>query len=428
MKKLVIAIALLAAGCGSPTLKVTVQRYDLDGVKCPTPNDKLCGRRAFAEARGPTPEVVQRELEGLRQALAAYGIRLKQLNRVTSTLMSQPGGQKDATVDKIVNAHLDATARAMNAVTFQQTSPNQNPQSLAQTTTAVFQKTFGLVAELRAANVVLPDDSGQIEQVLKQLDDKDNPTTKKLVADARKALAELPEPRVCRAPELPKAEPVLFRAWMPSFFASVAECQRTTTETAAELVTNGDADEVRRDHTLLQNMADPFLAFLASHPEAWSDPENLNKAEVGGDGDAEFVLVLEQGLDGRWKSVTVDPTKVIQARLKIGRSVAFAAAALAGTVAGGVGIPLPQSAGLGGSSDTDPNIAKVASETKWLELENEKTQAELARLESALVRIHAELRDADRTKPNYANVRAQLQRLIANFSMETSTESASSNP
>jgi hypothetical protein len=412
----ILLAAAFACAC-APTLKVTVQRYDLDGAVCANPADKSCAHRAFADARGPTPESAYAEMEKLRQAVSAYGARLKQLNRITNSLMMQPAAGKDGTIDKHVDVTLDAIASAANSAMALQSTAETNTKALTQLTTDVFNKTFGLENALRDANVVLASDTDRIATVMLELEKGGNPTLLANVATARKALAEVPEPPACPAPAQPTGSaPQQMRAWLPSFLAAVTTCQQNTKDQAGNLLAANDADGVRREHVISQNMADPFLAFLAAHPEAWSKPENLNQADVTGDGDTEFVLVLDQGLDGRWKSVTVDPTKVIQARLKIGRSVAFAAAAFLGSAAGGIGIPLPKNVEIGGSSDTDPSISKVAAETKWIELENDRTRAELARLHAALVKIQSDLDATGTTKPNYVNIRGQLQRLVSGFS------------
>lgn len=414
-----IGTALLALGCGS-SLGVTVQRYDLDAAKC---KEEHCGRRAFADARQPTPEAIMRTLGLLRSNTAAYGGRVKQLNRATQALMQRPINEKDRAIDEKVNAALEPVDKALDGIAQANSAGTIGAATILKFTANAFHATFGLEDSLRAARVVLPSDRKQIEGVMDQIKALNNQTLDKAVEEARKSIAEIPTGSCGGSLEVPEGS-AAFVAWLPGLASRVEACHQALLDASEKLVASDDVDAIRRDFVVSQDMADPFLAFLAQHPEGWSNVDALNAAKVSGDGDTEFVLVLERTLDGRWKSVTVDPTKVLRARMRIGRSVAFAAAALGGAASGGIGIALPKSAGGDASGDTDPSVAKVASDAEWLKLQNAKVRSELARTNAALVKIQAELQNVDpKAKTdtiNYTNLRAQLERLLVGFVPATS--------
>lgn len=107
-------------------------------------------------------------------------------------------------------------------------------------------------------------------------------------------------------------------------------------------------DLVSRRHSVYQDLGDPFIAYIAAHPHWKTIP---NGAYVSGDGDTEYMLVFERTLDGRWKAVSVDPSKVIQARLRMARAGLELVAAVGGVAASAFGVPIPKS-GKSGEFDT----------------------------------------------------------------------------
>lgn len=95
---------------------------------------------------------------------------------------------------------------------------------------------------------------------------------------------------------------------------------------------------IKRSYTTEQDLSDRYYDFIAEHPENWQLISN--RAFAAGDGDAQYVLVLDK-LDGQWKKVAVDPTKVIQARLRILRKIANTLVAGAGMAMTAFGVPIP---------------------------------------------------------------------------------------
>jgi hypothetical protein len=266
-----------------------------------------------------------------------------------------------------------------------------------------------------------------------------------LVKKTRDEIAKIPDAHCGRNVRVTATS-----AFLPELLTQVSECHGALQAASVDVVGPGDSDAIRRDFVVSQDMADPFLAFIAAHPDGWvgekpnvpdlsgasdgatstangADDEGLNSAHAWGDGDTEFVLVLEHSLDGHWKSVAVDPTKVIRARLRVGRSLAFVAAAFGGAAAGGVGVSLPKSAGLSDGGDTDPSVAKVTSEATWLKLQNEKLRSELARTNAALLKLQSDLQSVDPAKKtdklDYVSMKAQLVRLLVPYAPPSATPS-----
>lgn len=100
-----------------------------------------------------------------------------------------------------------------------------------------------------------------------------------------------------------------------------------------------------------QDLSDPFINYIINHPSRWR--QLPSSAYAAGDGDAHYVLVLDR-LDGQWKRVSVDPTKVIAARARILRTVSNTLVAAAGIATAAFGVPLPlgKPSGQGDTEDT----------------------------------------------------------------------------
>lgn len=113
-------------------------------------------------------------------------------------------------------------------------------------------------------------------------------------------------------------------------------------------------DLLERRYSVYQDLSDPFLAYVADHPELWKTLPN--HGSVTGDGDTQFIIVFENQLDGRFNFVSVDPTKVIQARMRIGRQVAQSMVSLAGVATKAFGVPIP---GTIASDQSDKNSETI---------------------------------------------------------------------
>jgi hypothetical protein len=121
--------------------------------------------------------------------------------------------------------------------------------------------------------------------------------------------------------------------------ASLVEKPDEQITKAAGRITQTGPSRIQRRHIVIQDMSDPFIPYIAMHPENWKDVPNT--AHVCGDGDADFILVYDDMVDARWKTIQLDPTAVIQARLRVSRVAAKAVAAIAGSLAASYGIPIP---------------------------------------------------------------------------------------
>ena len=135
-------------------------------------------------------------------------------------------------------------------------------------------------------------------------------------------------------------------------------------------------DSIVRVHYPFQDMSDPFWKYIANHPKNWVTLDN--KASVAGFGDTEYILVVENNLDGRFKSITADPTAVIQARLKISRAALQAVTAVGGIITQAYGVPLPSSLEKDGKSELD--FSTMTGEQNWLAVQNEQRKQSISDL------------------------------------------------
>ncbi|MDR3457798.1 MAG: hypothetical protein P4N60_10165 [Verrucomicrobiae bacterium] len=162
-----------------------------------------------------------------------------------------------------------------------------------------------------------------------------------------------------------------------SFAASTQDAVKDAQETGGDLLV--------RKYTVYQDLSDPFLDYIAQHPERWLAIPNHGL--VAGDGDTQFIAVFEDQLDGRFNFVSVDPTKVIQARMRIGRQVAQSLVSLAGVATKAFGVPIPTSLAASQSQSNSETIdysTMTATQTQ-MKLQNEKDQKNLEDLKKFAV-------------------------------------------
>ncbi|MCX6929430.1 MAG: hypothetical protein NT154_40380 [Verrucomicrobia bacterium] len=190
---------------------------------------------------------------------------------------------------------------------------------------------------------------------------------------------------LCQKPEEAKA------------FASQAETE----------LKKAGGDLLPRLHAVYQDLSDPFLKYIATRDELWR--RIPNHGSVSGDGDTQFILVFEDQLDGRFHFVSVDPTKVIQARLRIGRKVTQELVALGGVAANAFGVPIPSNL-LGGKgtegADTVEFSKMTALETQY------RKQNEIALRQLEAVRAFALREMANLSPQNADDIRKNLLRQL----------------
>lgn len=150
--------------------------------------------------------------------------------------------------------------------------------------------------------------------------------------------------------------------------------------------TSMPGDSVARPYRVFQDLSDPFWGYIASHTENWKTLPNFAKASDSWGGDSEFILVLENGLDGRWKRINVDPTKVIQARLRIARKTAGAITALVGVAAKAYGVPMPEEISRngkkGGTGQDEIDISLMSADELLVKKENQVVKAGMLQLQA----------------------------------------------
>ncbi|MBI3817274.1 MAG: hypothetical protein HY286_01180 [Planctomycetes bacterium] len=189
--------------------------------------------------------------------------------------------------------------------------------------------------------------------------------------------------------------------------------EKTSSANIAIQMVTGDL--VPRIHEIYQDMSDPFITYLAAHPENWQMLPNTAKAVS--EGDAGYVLVFEDVLDGRWRDVSSDITKIVDARLRIARGALNAISAAVGVAATSFGVPLPPSLHPNGQADVDTiDFSRMTGEEEMLELENQKSRSAIAELRNSTRRLLDDLNKIDMTKADAASqveiVRAQFVRQL----------------
>jgi hypothetical protein len=180
-------------------------------------------------------------------------------------------------------------------------------------------------------------------------------------------------------------------------------------EAVGRLMQTGPS-RIQHLHIVKQNMSDPFMQYIAKHPENWKDVPNT--AHVCGDGDADFILVFDDTMDARWKTIQLDPTAVIQARLRVSRVAAKAVAAIAGSLAASYGIPVP-AATTGKSEKESIDFSVMTAEMEYLRQMNDYLAKRLESLKNfALENVgHVDVNDVN-------EVSGQLRRRLSELKIQ----------
>lgn len=165
-----------------------------------------------------------------------------------------------------------------------------------------------------------------------------------------------------------------------------------------------------RVHIIEQDMSDPYIIYMANNPQGWRRVPNMVHAY--GDGDCDFVLVFEDVLEGRWKTVELDPTAVIEARLRVSRVATKAIAAIAGSVAASYGVPIP-GAGADKSKPDTVDFSVMTAEAQYQESMNDFRLKQLRDLRD----FAGENKDGI-TEDNVALLTQRLQRRLSGLMLE----------
>ncbi|MCG3185350.1 MAG: hypothetical protein ICCCNLDF_03579 [Planctomycetes bacterium] len=374
----VLWIAGVIAGCGS-SLSYKVEVYDLDSP--PGRDGELSRGRAEYNRLHPKRDLNFREavqpLTGLQTNLRKYRENLTLINELDAYLVSDEAAAskefelRKNSIERLfqpITAAVDAELKLVqSAVGYEQGNSTwlgaaairghltllegalkrvADNGSIITDTALLRENLIGAVADFESNKTVKDRYSG----LLHRLDSDGRAET---FSGTIARLLELVEPRYMQA-------------------------ESSIVAAAASLAPSGDL--LDRRHEPYQDLSDPFLQHIAKMPHGWKHVGN--GGSVSGDGDTEFILVFEKGLDGRWKSVSVDPTKVIAARLRIGRAAVNTVAALGGIAAGAFGVPLGKfgtgSSGAGSSEIKD--YSEMTAELVTAEEQLESGRKELRRI------------------------------------------------
>lgn len=171
-----------------------------------------------------------------------------------------------------------------------------------------------------------------------------------------------------------------------------------------------------RVHIIEQDMSDPYIIYMANNPQGWRRVPNMVHAY--GDGDCDFVLVFEDVLEGRWKTVELDPTAVIEARLRVSRVATKAIAAIAGSVAASYGVPIP-GALLDKPKSETVDFSVMTAEAQYQESMNDFRLKQLGDLKE-----FAEENKDGITEDNAALLTQRLQRRLSGLMLEKTLETS----
>jgi hypothetical protein len=422
MRAIVLGSTLLLAGC-SHTLKVTVSRYDVDAAPG--------GREKYEQARrkGKLAAEAKADLARAQLALARYRGCVTSLNALVQVAFPGLPDRDKAVAGK--RSAIEATFAPLEKTLASAAAAvaKLSPDDLAPAVPAAEVSWARLQEALAKANV--ETDPERLRTVLGQLANlpsdvlvaqaKDltprldallaDPATSCVAADARQALNAAIAPQ-----ESARADRA--RAFTTSFGQALEGATRTA---VADLAAARGGDLVPRPYGVWQDMTDPFLMFISANDAYWRPL--IESTKVGGSGDVEYVLVFESPLDARLKTVTVDPSKVVTARLTIARKVAQAAVAAAGIATASFGVPLPTIAvtaaanGAGGEKKDPADTIDFSRMTADEQIARERNAAVRRRLEE----LKRKAADVGKIESPEAAARAlrMLQRELAGIDANT---------
>lgn len=372
-------LALVLGAC-SQTLTVKVLRYDVD-ANADARQKYAEARRALRPAGKAREQVVAAQL-----ALARYKGCLHSLNSLVQELL--PGLPDPARASAkakrfgAIDAAFQPTESAL-AKMESQLSP-LSPEAPAPPFEALPVRFSELRDQLERANVetdpaALRRAAAQLQKLpAAELANRGRAASVALDALLQdRSVACVPDDAARYLADVAGSTPRAAAARDP--FAEALD--KASIRAAADLERARSGDLVPRPYGVWQDLTDPYLMFIVAHPENWR--ALVESANVDGQGDAEYVLVFESPLDARLKTVTVDPSQVIQARLSIARKVAQAAVAATGlaTSSFGVRLPTPSASTPGGGKDAAADTIDFSRMTADEQVARQRNAAEQRRIE-----------------------------------------------
>lgn len=383
------------AGCGS-SLEYKVYRYDLDS------GEKEAANNAYEQAH-PSRRTLGAQLMALRgfsEEVRLYKAQLEELNQLVQVLFGNSDiGTKDAVIEdafRPLEHQLKLSTQRLS--TLQETHGHAGvPSGLHSEMVRLW---YAIPELLEAQKVEVDRES--LDAVLLSLTAVEDTILQERISNISKRIPTIAKPSL-QTMELVISED---RSSIHALFSSAeAEISSTFRRSVAQLrlLQLASGDLVPRTHNVYQDLSDPFLMYIANNPSSWR-PLGTD-GRVGGDGDTEFILVFEATLDARWKSISVDPTKVISARLRIARRVLGAIVAVAGVALNAYGVPLPK--GLGETADT-VDYSRMTAEETMLKLKNRAFRSDLEDLRSFAGQQKATL-----TNENSESLRQQILRRLS---------------
>jgi hypothetical protein len=341
---LLLSLFLLFASC-SQQLTFKAERYDLDQI---TSGSTGTQARAVYERLHPpvmTLEIQKIYLQELSRAYSDYSRSLQAMNYLVQALgdpeqAARRGVEKATAIDNLIKpiiAEIDAEIKRIDRYIDKYGALHP----AVPVERALLDRMDNLPGQFIGQKI--ETEKSTVQTVVAQLKKLGVEKLKKTLDTAAEEMKRIPDTdsQLVQITAMRNSLNAVSSSDLQDQIAANVGAAKTRTKELKTDIEGLGGDLVMRTHQVYQDMSDPFLVYVAGHPENWKILDNY--AQVKGEGDTEFILVLEQQLDGRWKSVAVDPEKIVRARLRISRRVAGAVTALGGIALKAYGVPLPPS-------------------------------------------------------------------------------------
>ncbi|MEO0511676.1 MAG: hypothetical protein AAF108_02115 [Planctomycetota bacterium] len=192
-------------------------------------------------------------------------------------------------------------------------------------------------------------------------------------------------------------------------------------------------DGIQRNHRTFQDLSDPVWGLITEQPKHWKKAGNSVGVHAFFS-DAQFVLVFEEGLDAKWRRISIQPEQLIEQTGRVSARVAQVALTVLEAAAGGAGLPIPLSrlAGTPKTGAAEPptgntTLGTVRRETGAINAANDQLEASLEQIagfaerrtaeaaQLARAALDAELKEATRRSAAGEPVRRTVEQVRADL-------------
>ena len=416
----IIAACMLigVAGCGSE-LNYRVAVYDIDSEEARAEYDKChpdVARTVNAATQYADYLILKRRVERFRDDLILLNVSAQLLPVMTSgdpniaKIASRQTEQVVQTITQTFEGLLTAIEEEIKTlkVIVEEVGPTEPAPKPSQDLRALWKETNDKLQQERYVET----DPSRFQTVVTQLSPilRDPNKLEELAGRVRElrldvAVPELEE-RIKAIGDNDRAKDLIERT----------RKQIETPDTLIQQASKAGPTGILRVHIIEQDMSDPYIIYMANNPQGWRRVPNMVHAY--GDGDCDFVLVFEDVLEGRWKTVELDPTAVIEARLRVSRVATKAIAALAGSVAASYGVPIPGAK----ADESKPDTVDFSVMTAKAQYQESMNDFRLRQLRD--LREFAEENKDGITEDNVKLLTQRLQRRLSGLMLEKTLETS----